>query len=217
MIDSPLRTIPAFHRVSRGLDIAGRRVDVAFDEAADGVSASAAAARLAEDLVAARLGCERRQVRVAALMPSGRPVATVRGRETTVVVSVSHGGGLAGAAVCATGGVGIDIVDAAEAGRRLDAWFTSDEADIPPGDEDQPRARAWAAKEAAFKAARLDEGFRPLAVAIEHRGADGFRWTVRGDHRRVGGLGVFTAVGGTVVAVAVASAPEKFEHQSWSE
>ena len=211
-----MQVSPARHRVSRGLDIAGRRVDVAFEEVSEDVATSAAAARLAEDLVAARIGCERRRVRVAALMPSGRPVATVGGREAEAFVSVSHGGGLVAAAVCATGGVGLDVVDAAEAGRRLDAWFTPDERGMLPGHEGRSRARLWAAKEAAFKAARLDEGFRPLAVAIAPRGRVGFRWSVRGDHRRAGGLGIFTAVGGKVVAVAVAADSENFAPQSWS-
>jgi hypothetical protein len=214
MIDCASRTAAARHRASQRLDIDGWRVDVAFEEVSEGVATSAAAARLAEDLVAARIGCERQQVRVAALMPSGRPVATIFGRETEAFVSVSHGGGLVGAAVCATGGVGLDIVAAAEAGRGLDCWFTSHELAMFAGGEGRPRARLWAAKEAAYKAARLDEGFRPLAVAIEHRGTAGFRWSVRGDHRHASGQGVFTTAHGQVVAVAVAAAPMNSEHQT---
>lgn len=217
MIDCPSRNNGVRHRVSRGLGVGGSRVDVAFAEASAGVATSAAAARLAEDLIASRLGCDRRLVHVAALMPSGRPVATVRGRETRIVVSMSHSGGQLGAAVCATGGVGLDIVDADEAGPSLDVWFTSDEIAMLRGDDDRPRERLWAAKEAAFKAAGLDEGFRPLAVAIEHLRPAGFRWSVRGDHRRVSGQGVFTAIGRQIVAVAVAAAATNFDHQARSD
>jgi len=205
MIDRASCTTASSRRVSHGLDVAGRRVDLAFDEPPGGAR-SAAAARLAEDLVAARFGCARRLVRVAALMPSGRPVATVRGREAGISVSLSHGDGLVGAAALATGAVGLDIVAPAEAGPALDAWFTEHEPAPLPGDGAGSRARLWAAKEAAFKAARLDEGFRPLAVTIEHLAPAGFRWSVRGSYRRVSGQGVFTAAAGRVVAVAVAAA-----------
>lgn len=216
MIEWRERTNRLRHRLPRGLDVAGWRVDVAFDEAPAGVATSAKAARLAEDLVAARLGCERRVVHVAALMPSGRPVATVQGREPRIFVSVSHGGGLVGAAICDRGSVGRDIVEAAEAGRSLEAWFTADELAMVSGDDGWLRARLWAAKEAAFKAARLDEVFRPRAVAIECRGPAGFRWSVRGRQRRVDGQGLFTSAGRKVVAVAVAAAAPNFGNQARS-
>jgi phosphopantetheinyl transferase (holo-ACP synthase) len=215
MIDHALLTAAFRHRMGRRIAAAGRRVDVAFDETPEGVAPSAAAARLAEDLVAEQIGCERRLVHVAAMMPSGRPVAAVRGRETTVGVSLAHAGGLVGAAVCAVCGVGLDIVDAAAAGPNLDIWFTSDEL-ATFRDHGRPRARLWAAKEAAFKAAGLDEGFRPLAVAIGRSGTAGFRWSVRGNHRNVGGEGVFAAAGRQVVAVALATASMSIAHPSRS-
>jgi len=216
MIDHPSRTTGPRHRVCRGLDVAGQLVDVAFDDASEGEATSSAGARLAEDLVAARIGCERRLVHVGALMPSGRPAATVHGRESRMFVSVSHGGGLVGAAICATGGVGLDIVDATKAGPSLEAWFTTDERAMLRGGDDGLRARLWAAKEAAFKAARIDEGFRPFAVGIEQLRAAGFRWCVQGDHRRMSGQGVFTTVGRQVVAVAVEADSMNVEHQSRS-
>jgi len=215
MIDHAARTTAFRHRMRRRVVAAGRRVDVAFDETPEGIAPSAAAARLAEDLVAEQIGCERRLVHVAAMMPSGRPVAAVRGRETTVGVSLAHAGGLVGAAVCAACGVGLDIVDAAAAGPNLDIWFTPDEL-ATFRDHGRPRARLWTAKEAAFKAAGLDEGFRPLAVAIGRSGTAGFRWSVRGDHRCVGGEGVFAAAGRQVIAVAVATASMSIEHPSRS-
>lgn len=215
MIDHAVRTTALCRRMGRGLDIAGRHVDVAFDETPEGVAPSAAAARLAEDLVAEQIGCERRLVHVAAMMPSGRPVAAVRGWETTAGVSLAHAGGLVGAAVCAVCGVGLDIVDAAAAGPDLDIWFTPDEL-ATFRDHGRPRARLWAAKEAAFKAAGLDEGFRPLAVAIGRSGTAGFRWSVRGNHRCVGGEGIFAAVGRQVIAVALATASMSIAHPSRS-
>ena len=199
------------HCISRSLDVAGCHVDLVIDEAVDRIGISAAAARLAEELVAARIGCERRLVRVAPLSPSGRPVAMVRGRGATVSVSVSHVGGLFGAAVCGTAGVGLDIVDPAAAGPALDAWFTPDELALFPGDG-LLRPRLWAAKEAAYKAAGVDDGFRPRRVAIEQLDTTGFCWIVRGQHRRVDGRGVFTTAGPCLVAVVTAAASAKFDH-----
>ena len=187
-----------------GLEVAGHSVDLAIIEMAERAGASAAAGRLAEQLVAARSGCERRSVRVAALPPTGRPIVTVQGRATPFSVSLSHVGRLCGAAVCDTGNVGLDIVDAMAAGDGLDAWFTSDELALMPDDDGLLRARLWAAKEAAFKAARIDEEFRPRAAAIEHLWSSGFLWSVRGSHRLVRGAGVFV-LGTHLVAVSVAT------------
>jgi len=195
--------------------IAGRRVDVALDETPQGVAPSAAAARLAEDLVAEQIGCDRRLVRVAGLMPSGRPIAAVRGREALVGLSLSHAGGLVGAAVCAVGGVGLDIVDAESAGTELEIWLTSAELGMFR-DHGRRHAVLWAAKEAAFKAAGLDEGFRPRAVPIDRYGNDGYRWSVRGNHRNVRGEGVFTTADGWVVAVALTTASMAIAHPSRS-
>jgi hypothetical protein len=205
MIDCPPWSSVRPNRVRSGLTVIGCRVDLVLDDATDRVGISAEAARLAEDLVAARIGCEPRLVRVAALMPSGRPVALVRGRAATISVSVSHGGGLFGAAVCGTAGVGLDIVDPAEAGPSLDAWFSADEIALLSDDDGLLRARLWGAKESAFKAAGFDEGFRPRSVAIEHLGPTGFRWSARGVHGRARGQGVFADAGRHLVAVAVAA------------
>jgi 4'-phosphopantetheinyl transferase EntD len=194
------------------LEVAGCRVALAIDEMAELAMASAEAARLAEDLVATRIGCERRQVRVAGLMPSGRPVAMVRGRAAAVSVSVSHSGGMIGAAACASAGVGLDIVHPTEAGPSLDVWFTPDELSLVPDKDGLLRARLWGAKEAAFKAARLDEGFRPRAVRVDDLGRTGFRWSVQGEHGPVCGQGVFTLAGTHLVAVAVAPRSSPTDH-----
>lgn len=205
MIDSRPRTIVSRQRISRGLVVAGCRVDLAIDEAADGPVASAEAARLAEEIVAKRIGCERRMVRVAALMPSGRPVAMLLGRSADISVSVSHSGSMIAAAASAAANVGIDVVDPAQAGRGLDVWFTPDELALLPDEDGLLRARLWGAKEAAFKAARLDDGFRPCSVEIDHLGRSGFRWRVRGEHTPVCGQGIFMVAGMHLVAIAVAA------------
>jgi phosphopantetheinyl transferase (holo-ACP synthase) len=195
-----------------GLEVAGCRVDLSIVEVAEFAVASAEAARLAEDLVAARIGCEKRQVRVAALMPSGRPVAMVRGRAAAVSVSVSHSGGLIGAAACVTAVVCLDIVDPAEAGRSLDVWFTPNELALVPDEDGLLRARLWGAKEAAFKAARIDDGFRPCAVEIDDLCRTGFRWSVHGEHEPVCGQGIFTEAGTYLVAVAVGASTTTAHH-----
>lgn len=205
MIDCPVPTLLSRSRIARRLVVAGCVVELAVEETMQGEPASAEAARLAEDLVAAWLGWEDCTVRVAALMPTGRPVAMVRGCSAKVSVSVSHIGGMIAAAACGEAGVGIDIVDPAQAGRGLDIWFTPDELALLPDDDGLLRARLWGAKEAAFKAARLDEGFRPCSVELDDLGPTGFRWHVRGEHGTVSGQGVFTVAGMHLVAVAVAA------------
>jgi hypothetical protein len=205
MIDCPAPTSHSRRCIDRRIAIAGCHVDFSIDFSAEGGGVSGEAARLAEDLVAARIGCERRLIRVAALMPSGRPVAMVRGRSAALSVSVSHIGSMIAAAVCGTADVGIDIVDPAEAGRSLDVWFTPDELALLPDEDGLLRARLWGAKEAAFKAACIDDGFRPCSVEIDHLGCTGFRWSVRGEHGPVCGQGIFTVAGMHLVAIAVAA------------
>lgn len=205
MIDCRAPTSLPLRRIDRRMAIAGCHVVLSIDTAAEGVGASVEAARLAEAIVASRVGCERRMVRVAALMPSGRPVAMVRGKSVPVAVSVSHSGRLIAAAVCETAGVGIDVVDPAEAGRSLDVWFTPDELSLLPDEDGLLRARLWGAKEAAFKAARLDDGFRPCSVEICTLGRTGYRWSVRGEHGPVEGRGTFMMAGMHLLAIAVAT------------
>lgn len=209
MITCPPRTGVIGHRISIDLEVAGCHVALAIDDTAQGITASAEAARLAEDLVATRIGCERRLVRVATLMPSGRPVAMVQGRADTIFVSVSHTGGTIGAAACDMAAVGLDIVDPAEAGPSLDSWFTPDELASFPSEDGLLRARLWGAKEAAFKSACLDDGFRPRAVAVEDLGPGYFRWSIRGTYAQARGRGVFTRAGRHLVAVAVAVAADR--------
>jgi hypothetical protein len=170
-------------------------------------SHSGLAARLAEELVAAGLELPREAVRVACLPPSGRPVAMVHGEAVGMTVSLSHVRGLVGAAASAQASVGIDIVDPAETGRQLDAFFTPDELALAPDEDGLLRGLLWSAKEAAYKAARLDVGFCPRAVAIESLIGNGFEWTVNGPHRLVSGAGGFAWAGRHIVAIAAAPSP----------
>jgi len=167
-------------------------------------SEPAAARALAEDLAAIRLGTDRRDLRIAPLAPSGRPVLLVAGRVAGIAVSLSHVAGLVAAAVATSPGVGVDLVDPAEAGRGLDFWLTPEELALEP-DEGLLRARLWAAKEAAYKAAGLDEELRPRTVSIESLGLHTFTWSARSSFTTAAGAGRFLSTGRHVVAVAVAA------------
>lgn len=194
-------------RVCRGLDVGGLAVAAVFEPPCGGAeSLSGASLRLAEDLVATLLSTPCAAVRVAGLAPSGRPVARVAGMSSGPAVSVSHVRGLLGAAASTDGQVGLDIVDPAAAGRALDAFFTPDELTLMPDDMGLLRALLWGAKEAAYKAARLDTEFRPRRVTIESLSPNGFSWVVRERHAVVTGVGRFATVGRYVVAIA-ATAP----------
>ena len=193
------------HRSDRRLTVAGHDVHLAIAAADRREGPEPALARaLAEALAADRLRASPAEVRIASLAPSGRPVVAVAGRVARLAVSLSHVEGLVAAAVAASGGVGIDLVDPAEAGRGLDFWFTPEELALEP-DEGLLRARLWAAKEAAYKAAGLDEELRPRTIAIESLGLHAFGWTARTRFVRVAGSGRFLTVGRHVVAVAVAT------------
>lgn len=185
------------------------QVDACFVTPADAADASLSrqAACLAEELVAGHLDVDRDTVRLAALMPSGRPVAVVDGMPSGMSVSISHLDGLVGAGTCDDARVGLDIVDPAEAGRGLDVWFTPDELALLPDDHGLLRPLLWAAKEAAYKAAHLDTEFRPRTVTILDLSPSGFTWTAGDRFAHVRGSGRFIGIHGHVVAVAVAAPP----------
>jgi 4'-phosphopantetheinyl transferase EntD len=191
-------------RVARGLSFGGHRVDVVIERLDDaGETASTAGRRLAEELAAACLHLPRGGVRVAALAPSGRPVAVVGGRPVDVAVTISHAAGVVAAAAAVSAPIGIDIVDPAEAGRGLDLWFTPDELSLAPDDDGLLRGQLWAAKEAAYKAARLDTEFRLGTVSIDALSPRGFAWSARSAWRGARGEGRFVRVGRLIVAVAI--------------
>jgi len=190
-------------RMRRGMRVGGWSVDVLCDRPLAGDEPrSGEVLRLAEDLVALSQSVDPGTVRVAALAPSGRPVATVDGEPAAVVVSISHVRGLVGAVVSDAAWVGIDIVDPADAGRSLDHWFTPDELALVPDDHGLLRAMLWAGKEAAYKAARLDTEFRPRTVIIESLSRHAFAWVVRDGRGEIRGDGRFGTTGRHVIAIA---------------
>ena len=197
--------------VRRRLAVRGRWIEVGIAQVEAGSSLSVAGARLAERLVARLLEVPHRRIRVAPLPPSGRPVVTHDGAGGDCGVSISHlrrrhpsrCAGIVAAAACRGAGIGLDIVAPADIAPASIARFLSPDERATATDA-HGAAVVWAAKEAAFKASRLDEGFRPRRVAIERLTARGFAWRVRGDFREVHGGGGLLLADDHVLAIAVA-------------
>lgn len=191
----------------RHLSVGPWSVSCIFQQCADAyLSSSGVALRLAENLVANVLGIATDRVRVATLLPAGRPIVTVVDTACCPMVSVSHALGLYGAILSHEAQVGIDIVHPDEVAPSLETFFT-------------PRERAmlwennaffcgclWAAKEAAYKAARLDIGFQPLRVHINNLTVGGFQWSLFGPRGRVEGAGTLAMVNQCIVAFAATRA-----------
>jgi len=205
------------HRVA----VHGRWVDI-WVTAADCSSLSVAGSRLAERLAADVLGVARSSLRVAPLAPSGRPVVVCAASAGDCGISISHlrprladapssGRGLVAVAACRGAQVGIDLVVPAEVStaslsRFLATTRTGTDADA------RDAVRLWAAKEAAYKAAALDEAFRPRRIVVERVSASGFRWSVDGRYHAVHGAGIFVAEEGHILAVAVADHIPSLSH-----
>lgn len=159
-------------------------------------------------------------VRVATLMPSGRPVATIDDRAAPICVSLSHTRLMRAAVACAEAFVGIDLVEMRPAtaapcrgkpyrrSQSLDAWFTQSELGLLAACTILTREMLWAAKEAAYKAARLDTEFRPRQLTIEHASGNRFRWSIFDRWATVSGEGVFLIAADHIVAIAAARMPE---------
>lgn len=164
---------------------------------------SAAARRLAERVASRLIGGV---VRVACLLPSGRPVVQWPHDEAGCLVSLAHTRSLLAAAACRGGAdVGIDVVATTESSAAL-AWCCAD-ADSLDGVPETFRVSIWAAKEAAYKASRIDIGFQPRRVRITPLDDAGFRWVVATDFGTVRGVGRWYATDGHVVAIAVRPQP----------
>lgn len=197
-------------RICARLRVGGAAVHATFVKpAAPRDASSAAAMRLAESLVVAAVGLPRESVRVAALPPSGAPVAAVHESVASPWISVSHVTSLIGAAASTEASVGLDIVAPGSAGRGLDVFFSAEERRLAV--ESSPwRAMLWAAKEAAYKAARMDVAFQPLEIRILGLSPHGFAWLMHGPVRQVAGHGRLASVAGHVVAVASATGMSPF-------
>ena len=185
---------------ARSLVVGGRAVRWAA-WSGPSIGPPAGARRLAEDLVAAAAGLPADAVRVATLLPSGRPVAMRGTARMPVAVSLTHVAGFVVAVASdAVPGVGVDAVDTAAPASTLEWWFDSCERRFAAATSPQ---HVWGAKEAAFKAAGIDGHFRPLGVTVRADGADGFRWHLVDRWRSACGAGRFVTVGRWLVAVAV--------------
>lgn len=196
------------HRVA----VRGRWVHV-WAAPTGGLSLSVAGTRLAERVAAHVLGVPPSSLRVAPLAPSGRPVVLPAGAAGDCGISISHlrrppddpsvGGGLVAAAACRGAHVGVDLVAPGDVSAESIARFLEGSASSAAGDA-RHAVRLWAAKEAAYKAAAIDEAFRPRRIVIEQPAPGGFRWIVSGRYHEVHGGGSFLAEDGFVFAVAVA-------------
>ena len=183
----------------RNLLVGGVRVRVATAAPAPGESLSIAARTLGERLVSSWTSSAA-TVRVAALLPSGRPIVTGPHGASGIVVSLAHDAGLVAAAVAAGCGVGIDVVDDSVTRDGLLHWMDAAERDLAA--RTSPGA-VWGAKEAAYKACSIDAAFDPRATRIAPAAPGRFRWSVRDRWRTVEGEGRFVRRGRHVVAVAV--------------
>jgi hypothetical protein len=185
--------------------VAGTAVDLVLDPIdAGGPGWSAAAVRLAEELVSQTQGVPMRAVRVAGLMPSGRPVAAVADGRCPPSVSIAHVPGLIGAAVATDRTIGLDIVDLGDAGPALDCFFATSELSLPSDDPALQRARLWSAKEAAYKAACVDEPFQPRRTLVTNGSGDRFSWSLATPGGSVDGQGLWLRVGERIIALASA-------------
>lgn len=204
MIHPPRERNGSFGHSYREMCVDRCRVRCVFHmQPRSGVSSSIAALRLAENLVADALGIANRRVRAATLLPSGRPIVTVIGRASCPTISVSHVRTMYGAALSLDGQVGMDIVDPSDVMASLQTFFTAEERAMLPKPARHLYGRLWAAKEAAYKAARLDVEFQPLRVRVHDLAADRFRWCLSGPHGCVEGAGRLMTVDQCVVAIAV--------------
>lgn len=112
------------------------------------------------------------RLRLASLLPSGRPIGLVDGSRAACGISLSHVADLLAVAVSSRTTVGVDLVDVATAGRGLDHWFDESQRqfaaaiDADCGTPGYGRAALWAGREAAFKAAAIDAPFAPAAIRV---------------------------------------------------
>lgn len=164
---------------------------------------SNASLRIAEQLLSAVLGMDTSRIRVAPLQPSGRPVVFVDGAFATASVSISHASGFVVAVVACEAAVGVDLVAPVNTGWGLDHFLSADERAAFTGESGESRAKLWAAKESAYKAARLDCEFRPQRITIMRRAKNAFAWNVVATHAGADGTGTFHRTGSLLIALSV--------------
>lgn len=205
MIQFPSESRLATGTLYREISVGDWRVACLFRKPLGrGVPTSGAALRLAEDLIRASLGIANHEVRVATLLPSGRPIATIVDGGPCPTVSVSHVRDVFGAAISFDGQVGIDIVCPDDVTPALMAFLTPQERAALPEVPGRLHGFLWAAKEAAYKAARRDVEFHPLRVHVWDLSPRGFRWSLLEPDNRVDGVGRIVMVEEHIVAIAAA-------------
>lgn len=183
-------------------DSYGVSIQVAFvPHALEAHAVSLAARRLSEQVCSDLVGTP---VRVATLLPSGRPIAWQQGGVEPCLVSISHTHQLLSAIACRGAvGAGVDLVSMDRPGLSFSWCFTQFDTDGSVSDSRLTAIRLWAAKEAAYKASRIDIGFQPRRVHISGENATCFKWTLSGDHEIIRGIGIWKVAEGHVIAIAV--------------
>jgi len=188
---------------TRHLAVGDEIVSIATRVPYPGESLSTGVRRLAAEVIRDHLRGHHGMIRIATVLPSGRPVATDSTGPLRVTVSLAHDDGLMAAAAAERCNVGIDVIASKARSSGLDFW-------LDPGEQRWEKRAGipgllWAAKESAYKASRLDTPFRPREIAVSPRGDDGFRFTWSNRWHVVIGSGRLLVDEGHVVAVATAS------------
>lgn len=162
---------------------------------------SAAASRLAARLAGYATGRVQDAVRIERSEPSGRPLLTMDGKPASIYVSVSHLNQWCAVTLDATRSVGVDLAPL-DAAHRLAAWLQPEDRWAGAGPSRVMPAYCWAAREAAFKAVRLDIPFCPDDFALHALTDATFSWCYRVRHDSLTGLGRFSLHAGMVCALA---------------
>ena len=160
---------------TRLVDVSGTSVAVGCHRLAAGRPHAAARETAVREAAAAIEQPAAGRLRLASLLPSGRPIGLVDGSRVGCGISLSHVSDLLAVAVGPRATVGVDMVDVATAGRGLDHWFDASQrqlaaaVDADCGTAGYGRAVLWAGREAAFKAASIDAPFAPAAIRVVPR------------------------------------------------
>jgi len=164
--------LPGVPTETRLIDVSGTCVAVGCRQLAPGRPVAAAREAFVREAAAALEQPAANRLRLASLLPSGRPIGLIDGSRATCGISLSHVADLLAVAVGPRPTVGVDLVDVATAGRGLEHWFDESQRrlataiDADCGAAGYGRAALWAAREAAFKAAAIDAPFAPAAIRI---------------------------------------------------
>lgn len=164
--------LPDGPATARLVDVSGTGVAVGCRRLAPGRAVAAAREAFVREAAAAIDQPAANRLRLASLLPSGRPIGLIDGSRAACGISLSHVADLLAVAVGPRATVGVDLVDVASAGRGLEHWFDESQRrlataiDADCGTAGYGRAVLWAGREAAFKAAAVDAPFAPAAIRV---------------------------------------------------